>query len=137
MRFGLRWASPVGATMARSAAAHAAVFLCAFVVALQAGAAGPAATPAATGTAAAPAYTEDGRLQYPSEYRDWVFLSSGIDMSYSDAMRGHSMFDNVFVNREAYPDSVPAAPGPDQPPPLREGRGASEKGAINRSGNLK
>src|SRR6516165_6081009 len=132
MRFGLRWASPVGATMARSAAAHAAVFLCAFVVALQAGAAGPAATPAATGTAAAPAYTEDGRLQYPSEYRDWVFLSSGIDMSYSDAMRGHSMFDNVFVNREAYTEFVRTGTWPDRTILVLEVRGASEQCSINR-----
>jgi hypothetical protein len=123
--------------MARSVVAHAAVVLCAFAAALQAGAAGPpAASPAATAPPAAPAYTTDGRLQYPADYRDWVFLSAGIDMSYSDAMRGHSMFDNVFVNREAYSEFLRTGTWPDRTILVLEVRGASEQGSINRHGKF-
>src|ERR1700745_2249639 len=58
----------------------------------------------ATAADAGPAYTADGRLKFPENYREWIFLSSGLDMSYSerDDMSGHSMFDNVFVEPEAY-----------------------------------
>ncbi len=47
----------------------------------------------------APSYTADGRLNFASDYRKWIYLSSGIDMSYSPkpGMADHSMFDNVFV----------------------------------------
>jgi len=50
-----------------------------------------------------PMYTADGNLKFPAHYREWVYLSSGVDMSYSpNAMNmDHSMFDNVFANREA------------------------------------
>ena len=50
---------------------------------------------------AALAYTKNGDMLPPGNYREWVFLTSGIDMSYSAkaaAMPDHSMFDNVFVN---------------------------------------
>ncbi len=30
-----------------------------------------------------PHYDTQGRLIFPSDYREWVFLSSGLDMSYS------------------------------------------------------
>jgi hypothetical protein len=54
--------------------------------------------------AAAPAYTQDGQMVRPADYREWIFLSSGLDMSYSPmAMKmDHSMFNNVFVNSDAY-----------------------------------
>ena len=49
-------------------------------------------------------YAADGTMQLPERYREWVFLSSGLDMSYSSDEKtdGHSMFNNVFVNPEAY-----------------------------------
>ncbi len=49
------------------------------------------------------AYTADGRLNFAADYRKWIYLSSGIDMSYSPKpeMADHSMFDNVFVNPAA------------------------------------
>lgn len=54
----------------------------------------------ATTETSGPRYTTEGALVTPLEYREWVFLSSGLDMSYSEgvSMQGHSMFDNVFVD---------------------------------------
>src|ERR1700693_6089504 len=60
-------------------------------------------------------YLPDGMLRYPANYREWIFLSSGLDMSYSEksAVPGHSMFDNVFVNPEAYREFVRTGTWPD------------------------
>jgi hypothetical protein len=52
--------------------------------------------------ATSPAYTPDGKMLRPQDYRSWVFLSSGFDMSYADAEVKAHEFNNVFVNREAY-----------------------------------
>ena len=62
----------------------------------------PAWAPPACG--AALGYTPDGGMVRPADYRDWIFLSSGLDMSYSAAAMkmDHSTFNNVFVNPEAY-----------------------------------
>jgi hypothetical protein len=49
---------------------------------------------------AAPAYNAGGDLIPPADYREWAFLSAGLDMSYSEnaSAMDHSMFDNVFVD---------------------------------------
>ena len=49
-------------------------------------------------------YKSDGQMKLPAQYREWVYLTSGFDMSYNPqlAAMDHSMFDNVFVNPEAY-----------------------------------
>jgi hypothetical protein len=48
------------------------------------------ASVAASAAAQTPAYTPDGRLKFPDNYREWIFLSAGLDMSYrEDAMSAH------------------------------------------------
>jgi hypothetical protein len=51
-----------------------------------------------------PAYTSDGQLKYPADYPEWIFLGTGIDMSYTgdSPMAMDSMFNSVFVNPSAY-----------------------------------
>ena len=85
-----------------------------------------------------PAYTEEGRLKYPQGYREWVFLSSGMDMSYSDRgdRMGHSMFDNVFAEPEAYREFVRTGLWPDGTMLALEARVAAEKGSINQHGKF-
>jgi hypothetical protein len=101
-------------------------------------------SPAAAASAAAkaeapyvPAYTPDGRLLYPEHYREWVFLSSGVDMSYNPkAMAaGHTVFDNVFVNPEAYAKFVQTGTWPDKTVLVLEARMGMEKGSINHQGH--
>src|SRR5258708_12024520 len=61
------------------------------------------ANPATLVPANLPQYTADGQLKFPANYREWVYLSTGIDMNYQpNAGMNHSMFDNVFVNPESY-----------------------------------
>ncbi len=83
-----------------------------------------------------PRYTADGRLMFPEHYREWVYLSTGIDMNYRpDAGMNHSMFDNVFVNPEAYKAFVATGTWPDKTMLVLEVRGAGSKSAINKAGH--
>src|SRR5579871_1900675 len=54
----------------------------------------------------APQFNDKNELVVPSDYREWIFLSSGLGMTYgpiadSNASRS-PMFDNVFVSPPAY-----------------------------------
>lgn len=94
---------------------------------------------AATDTAAddGPNYTTDGQLKMPERYREWIFLTSGVDMSYSPnpAMAGHSMFDNVFVNPAAYHAFLKTGTWPDRTTLVLEIRGAEGPSSINKRGH--
>ena len=89
--------------------------------------------------ATAPSYTHNGDMLPPSHYREWIYLTSGIDMSYSPKamnMGGMSMFDNVFVNPEAYRSFLATGTWPDRTVMILEGREARSKGSINQSGHF-
>lgn len=85
----------------------------------------------------APAYTQDGRLLYPAHFREWVFLSSGVDMSYNPKAiaSGQTVFDNVFVNPEAYAKFLQTGTWPDKTVLVLEARTGMEKGSINHLGH--
>jgi Cytochrome P460 len=84
----------------------------------------------------APVYTSDGQLRLPEDYRQWVYLTSGFDMSYSAAMSGdHHMFDNVFVKPEDYRSFLRTGTWPDKTMLVLEVRAARSKGSINKAGN--
>src|SRR5579864_2902499 len=86
---------------------------------------------------AVPEYTSDGQMKLPEHYREWVYLSTGFDMSYSaNSMEmGHHMFDNVFVNPESYKVFVETGTWPDKTMFVLEARRAEGKGSINQKGN--
>ena len=83
------------------------------------------------------AFTDDGRLIFPANYREWIFLTSGVDMSYArdSTVMGHSMFDNVFVNPSAYKAFLETGTWPDKTMLVLEGRVAGTKASINKSGH--
>ncbi|WP_035348504.1 cytochrome P460 family protein [Edaphobacter aggregans] len=86
--------------------------------------------------AVAPEYTSDGQMKVPEHYREWVYLSTGFDMSYNPgAQAGHHMFDNVFVNPEAYRVFLETGTWPDKTVMVLEGRKAEGRGSINQRGN--
>jgi hypothetical protein len=80
-------------------------------------------------------YTADGQLRFPENYREWVFLSSGFGMSYGASASDHQMFDNVFVNPEAYRAFVETGKWPDCTVLILENRSAENRGSINQHGN--
>jgi Cytochrome P460 len=84
-----------------------------------------------------PEYAADAQLKLPEHYREWVYLTSGFDMSYNPAMQmgDHHMFDNVFVNPKAYKAFLDTGTWPDKTMLVLEVRGAAGKGSINQKGN--
>jgi hypothetical protein len=91
-----------------------------------------------TSSAQTPAYTGDGGgLLFPGNYREWVYLTSGVDMSYSPnaTAMDHSMFDNVFVNPDAYKAFLQTGTWPDKTMLVLEVRVAGTKASINKSGH--
>lgn len=85
-----------------------------------------------------PAYTAKGELLPPANYREWIYLTSGIDMSYAPtaATQDHSMFDNVFVNPESYRSFLATGTWPDKTVMVLEAREARNKGSINQHGHF-
>lgn len=89
---------------------------------------------------AAPAFGQGPKAAMPAmeNYREWVYLTSGFDMSYDASsmdMSGHHVFDNVFVNPAAYQVFVKTGHWPDQTVLVLEHRKAQGKGSINQSGS--
>jgi hypothetical protein len=83
-----------------------------------------------------PSYAPSGDLITPADYREWIYLSSGLDMSYSKGppMQGASMFDNVFVAPAAWQTFKHTGHWPDKTIFAMESRGAASHGSINRNG---
>lgn len=81
-------------------------------------------------------YDASGKLLQPADYRRWIFLTSGLDMSYRpDLTRdGHSIFDNIFVNPESWQRFQQTGHWPDGTTLVMEVRGARSKGSINQHG---
>ena len=86
----------------------------------------------------APAYTAKGEMQFPADYRRWVYLSSGLDMSYRPGppMPGLSQFDNVFVNPAAYDAFLRTGTWPDKTVMVLEARRGEGAGSINKAGHF-
>ena len=84
-------------------------------------------------------YTADGRINPPADYREWVFLSSSIDLNYTEAAPGGSnpsVFGNVFVNPSAYRIFKETGRWPDKTIFVLEKRTASTKGALTKAGKF-
>jgi len=101
-----------------------------FLLAMQ-----PSAPTPATPAPDVPTYTSDGSLLAPTHYREWIYLTSGIDMSYTAQGASMSMFDNVFVNPTAYRSFLETGIWPDKTIMVLEVRGAEKPISINKHGH--
>jgi hypothetical protein len=84
-----------------------------------------------------PRFTPDHKLEAPLNYREWIFLTSGLDMSYDKAAKADpkmSMFNNVFVNPEAYRVFQKTGLWPEGTAIVLEVRGAEGNHSINARG---
>jgi hypothetical protein len=112
-----------------SAACIAAAFIVVLRVGLQAQTV-TAVTDGATFSAA-------GALQRPADYREWVYLTSGLGMTYGPTQPGAGeprFFDNVFVNRESYKSFMQSGRWPDKTQFILEIRQSEQKASINNGG---
>jgi cytochrome P460 len=94
---------------------------------------------AAFSLTAQPRFTGDGQLILPSDYREWVFLSSGLGMTYNPpsaaGMKMEPSFTNVFVNPAAYRSFLATGTWPDKTMLVLEVRASASKGSINQGGS--
>jgi len=89
---------------------------------------------AATGLAQQ--YTKDGELLLPKDYRQWIFLSSGIGMTYSGSASKGPAFENVFVNPDAYRGFLKTGNWPDKTVMVLEIRKSESRVSINKDGRV-
>jgi hypothetical protein len=89
-----------------------------------------------SGAVPGPQFTEDGKLIRPEGYRRWVYVSSGLGMSYSQrADDSMQMFTNVFVNPTSYDYYLAHGTWPDKTIFVLELYGSTSQGSINKRGN--
>ncbi len=86
-----------------------------------------------------PRYTHDGQLMRPVDYREWIYLSSGLGMTYGPAAAAGTQpdpqFDNVFVTPRAYKAFLETGAWPDKTVFALEVRRSASKGSINNGGH--
>jgi len=82
----------------------------------------------------APRFTNGNQLAKPTNYREWVWVSSGVGMSYSSEASGGG-FDNVFVTPAGYRGFVQTGRWPEGTMFVIEEREALNKGSINKAGH--
>jgi hypothetical protein len=80
-----------------------------------------------------PQFTDGNQLMRPANYREWVWVTSGLEMSYSAEASGG--FDNVFVSPAAYRGFVQTGKWPEGTMFVVEERAALNKGSINKAGH--
>jgi tetratricopeptide (TPR) repeat protein len=95
---------------------------------------GFAAGPAVTSNQ--PRYAADKKLIRPVNYREWVYLSSGLGMNYGPSRSsGMQMFTNVFVTPESYREFMASGKWPDKTMFALEIYSPATHGSINNSGH--
>jgi hypothetical protein len=99
-----------------------------------------AAMGAANAPSDGPRYTPEQRLLRPDDYREWVWLSSGLGMAYGPLANQNPNenppFDNVFVNRSAFRGFMETGRWPDKTVMVLEVRSSLSKGSINKGGHF-
>lgn len=95
----------------------------------------PEGTP---GKGPAPQFTKDNELIRPTDYREWVYLTSGLGMSYGPSTMdmGEPPFDNVFVLPSAYRAFLQSGKWPDKTIFVLENRSSKVHGSINKAGHF-
>lgn len=87
---------------------------------------------AAVGVAAA----QEATMPVPA-YRDWVFLTSSLDLDYKTAAApSHHMLDNVFVNPQAHKVFLQTGTWPDKTVMIKENRFAESAGTLSQRGQF-
>ncbi len=87
-----------------------------------------------------PQYTKDGMMRLPANYREWIFLSSGLAMTYGPAgqtnAQGNPRFDNVFVSPASYKSFLKTGTWADKTMMILEVRDSDSHVSINTGGQV-
>jgi len=85
--------------------------------------------------AQAPEFNADGKLLRPN-FREWIYLSSGLGMTYNAESKADPAFDNVFVSPSAYREFLKSGHWPEKTMFVLEVRTALSHGSINVGGHF-
>ena len=78
----------------------------------------------------------DATMEFPEHYREWVWLTSGLGMSYTATTESTDPnFDNVFVTPAAYRTFMETGTWPNGTVFVLEIRGSRNQGSINKAGH--
>jgi hypothetical protein len=92
-----------------------------------------------------PRYVNGTSLVRPADYREWIFLSAGLDMAYnpppgsspsSGSLPERHTFTNVFVNPSSYRSFMQTGKWPDRTIFVLEARGSDSEASINKAGRF-
>jgi hypothetical protein len=87
-----------------------------------------------------PQFTKDNALLKPENYREWIYLSSGVGMVYGPARESSASdnppFENVFVNPKAYKAFLESGKWPNGTTFVLEIRASASQGSINKGGHF-
>lgn len=95
---------------------------------------------------ATPQYTSAGELIRPTDFREWVFVTSGLGMTYNQPVTQPTSgavppvrtpnFTNVYVNPASYRAFMKTGQWPDQTMFILEIRASTSEGSINKGGHF-
>jgi len=91
---------------------------------------------ASLGSAAGPKFNAKQELERPADYRNWVFLTSGLGMAYGPSAREMATppFDNVFVEPKAHAEFLKSGHWPEGTTFVLELRRSLTGQSINKTG---
>jgi hypothetical protein len=94
---------------------------------------GPAATDG-------PRFTAANELMRPTDFREWIFVTSGLGMTYNEVVAGAPArvpnFTNVYVNPSSYRSFMKSGQWPEKTIFILEVRASQSEGSINKGGNF-
>lgn len=91
--------------------------------------------------AEAPTFNAAGELERPADFREWVYLTTGLDMFYGPAAMAPgaggqrpSVFTNIYVTPPAYREFMKSGTWPDKTMFILEARRAQSAASIDNVG---
>jgi hypothetical protein len=92
------------------------------------------------GSDAGPRFSPANELMRPTDFREWIFVTSGLGMTYNDAVAGAPArvpnFTNVYVNPSSYRSFMKSGQWPEKTIFVLEIRASQSEGSINKGGNF-
>ena len=93
---------------------------------------------------AGPRYSLNGELIRPADFREWMFVSSGLGMTYNTPRPDSGQagaarmprFTNVYVNPSSYRAFMKTGQWPDKTMFILEVRASTSEGSINKGGHF-
>lgn len=85
-----------------------------------------------------PSYSAAGELMRPSGYREWIFVTAGLGMTYNAPATANPTpnFTNVYVSPGSYRSFMKTGRWPDKTMFILEIRASTSEGSINKGGNF-